>query len=470
MNLTGPIKGDPKLLSTFFDLAAAGYLTEEYVLSGTARSYEPSGAIGDDGLWQVHENEQAPFTTRLVVYRPADPAAFNGSVVTEWLNVTAGADTPAGWLTTHRHLIRDGFAWIGVSTQREGIEGGGVFATRAAEEGASSSIVLPALKQSDADRYASLDHPGDAFSYDIFAQAGAAARRPGGTGVLGPLTAGRVLAIGQSQSAAYLVTYVNAVAPLGGGFDGYLIHGRPGKPASLTGWDSRALEGDVRVRTDGEAPIIILQSETDVFGVLSSVGSRQPDDDRLRLWEVAGAAHADTYVLSGAFTDSGTLTADELAALLAPTSAPLGTTYAAPVNSGPQQHYVAQAAIAALDRWVREGAPPPTADRLRSGDDHPALPLPDRHGIATGGVRTPWVDVPVAVLSGLGQEDSPAPAFLFGSTHPFDAETLAALYPSGADDYRAAFQAAAERTVAAGFLLAADLEEIVALAAASFPR
>jgi hypothetical protein len=467
MNLTGPIKGDPKLLSTFFDLTAAGYLTEEYFLSGTARSYEPAGATGDDGHWQVRENEHAPFTTRLVVYRPADPATFNGSVVTEWLNVTAGADTPAGWLTTHRHLLRAGFAWIGVSTQREGIEGGGVFAAR--DDGAST-IALPALKQSDADRYASLDHPGDAFSYDIFAQAGAVARRPGGNGVLGPLTAGRVLAMGQSQSAAYLVTYVNAVAPLGGGFDGYLIQGRPGKPASLTGWDSRALAGDVRVRTDGEAPIVILQSETDVFGVLSSVGSRQPDDDRLRLWEVAGAAHADTYVLSGAFTDSGTLTAGELATLLAPTSAPLGTTYAAPINSGPQQHYVAQAAIAALDRWVREGAPPPTADRLGSGDDSPALPLPDRHGIATGGVRTPWVDVPVAALSGLGQEDSPAPAFLFGSTHPFDAETLAALYPSGAAGYRAAFEAAAERTVEAGFLLAADLEEIVALAGASFPH
>ena len=152
------------------------------------------------------------------------------------------------------------------------------------------------------------------------------ARRPGGTGVLGPLTAERVLAAGESQSAAFLVTDVNAVAPVAGGYDGYLIHGRPGRPATLSEWEVSsslqpglpALAGGVRVRTDGAAPVIILQSETDVFGALFSLGSRQPDDGRLRIWEIAGGAHADTYTLSAAFTDSGQLGAAELAALLTP--------------------------------------------------------------------------------------------------------------------------------------------------------
>ena len=31
-----------------------------------------------------------PFTTRLLVYRPADPERFNGTVVVSWNNVTAG--------------------------------------------------------------------------------------------------------------------------------------------------------------------------------------------------------------------------------------------------------------------------------------------------------------------------------------------------------------------------------------------
>ncbi len=473
VKLSGPVAGPPNLLSTFFGLAEVGYLAEEYFLSGQAVCYGAMEPMGDDGRWRVTASGSAPFTTRLVVYRPADPAAFSGSVLVEWLNVTAGADTPAEWLTSHRHLLRAGFAWIGVSAQRAGIEGGGIFAEAAARD--ESWFVLPALKQADPARYGALAHPGDAFAYDIFTQAGALARQPAGTGVLGPLTAERVLAAGQSQSAAFLVTYVNAVAPVAGGYDGYLIHGRPGRPAGLADWDVSpaagpgrdALAGGVRVRTDGPAPVIILQTETDVFGALASLGSRQPDDDRLRLWEVAGAAHADTYTMNAAFTDSGGLTPAELAALLAPRSDPFGVTFAAPINSGPQQHYAAQAAIAALDRWVRGGTPPPVAARLDTGEA--GRPRPGELGIAAGGVRSPWVDVPAALLSGLGQEESPGPAFLFGSTRPLPAGALRGLYPAGAADYGPAFRAAAERMASAGFLLAADLDEAVAGAIASFP-
>jgi hypothetical protein len=472
--LTGPVPGQPGLLSTLFDLAGAGYVAQEYFLSGEAASYEASGPAGDDGRWQARPGVSAPFTTRMVVYRPADPARFNGAVVAEWLNVTAGADTPAEWLNSHRHLLRAGFAWVGVSAQRAGIEGGGVFASAAAR--GESTFTLPPLKQSDPGRYGGLSHPGDAFCYDIFSQAGAVIRRPAGAGVLGPLTARRVLAAGQSQSAAFLVTYVNAVAPLAGGYDGYLIHGRPGRPAGLTEWDVSApagpglppLAGRVRVRTDGPAPVLILQTETDVFGALAALGARQPDHDRLRLWEVAGAAHADTYTVSAAFTDSGQLPAAELAALLAPGNDLFGVPFAAPVNSGPQQHYVAQAAIAALDRWVRDGTPPPTAARLGTGPG--GGPHLDELGIVTGGVRSPWVDVPVAVLSGLGQESSPGPAFLFGSTRPLPAGALRRRYPAGAADYLPAFRSAAEQMAGAGFLLAEDVEEAVAVAAAAFPE
>ena len=47
--------------------------------------------------------------------------------------------------------------------------------------------------------------------------------------------------------------------------------------------------------------MLILQTETDVAGVLQSVGSRQPDDERVRLGEVAGAPHADTCTVHAAF-------------------------------------------------------------------------------------------------------------------------------------------------------------------------
>ncbi|GAA3395830.1 alpha/beta hydrolase domain-containing protein [Cryptosporangium minutisporangium] len=467
--LLGPNAGRVSLITTSFPLDDVGYRQEEYVLAGQATAYEPAGSADADGRWSVRESRSAPFRTRIVVYRPSDPDRFTGTVLVEWLNVSSGADVAAEWLTTHRHLVREGFAWVGVSAQREGVDGQGTFSLARNGTGADSgwSPMLPPLKQTDPDRYGELDHPGDPFAFDVFTSAGRAVRD-------GLFPGARVLAAGASQSASYLVTYVNAVAPRSGVFDGYLIHGRPGNPASLTGWDG-VRSGAVRIRTDGPAPVLVLQTETDVVGVLQSAGSRQPDADRFRLWEIAGAAHADTYTIRAAFGDSGALGAAELAALLAPTRNPFGPEFAAPINSGPQHHYVAQAAVAALDRWVRSGTAPAVAPRLtlRAADSdgadraHP-LEL-DAAGLARGGVRTPWVDVPTAVLSGLGQEASGGGAVLFGSTWPFAADVLAARYPGGHDEYLAAFARSTREAIDRGFLLAEDEDEIVAVAAASYP-
>ena len=59
--------------------------------------------------------------------------------------------------------------------------------------------------------------------------------------------------------------------------------------------------------------------------------------------------------------------------------------------------------------------------------------------------------------------------FLFGRTEPFDRATLDRLYPGGPADQLARFEQAARQAVAAGFLLEADLEEILALAGSGEP-
>jgi hypothetical protein len=206
-------------------------------------------------------------------------------VVLEWLNVSAGFDAPAHWMLTHRQVVRAGWAWVGVSAQRAGIEGGSIFETAGEEPGDASrpAMVLPALKEDDPVRYGALHHPGDAFSFDIFSQAARAVRDGG---VLGPLPVECLLAAGQSQSAIHLVTYVNAVAPTvppEAACDGYLIGSRTGFAAPLTGWDGRIRsEGPdgARVRTDGRAPVLTVQTESDVTGVLAGVTARQPDSSR----------------------------------------------------------------------------------------------------------------------------------------------------------------------------------------------
>jgi hypothetical protein len=471
--LTGPVTGQPGIVLTGYDIGRAGYVLEEFFLDGTAASFEPAGPTGADGYWQVTPSGQAPFTTRIVVCRPAGPGAFTGTVVLEWLNVSAGFDAAPHWMLTHRHVVRSGWAWVGVSAQRAGIEGGSIFDAAGEEpgEGPRRTMVLPALKEGDPVRYGGLHHPGDAFSFHIFAQAARAVRSGA---VLGPLPVECLLAAGQSQSAIHLVSYVNAVAsalPPEAACDGYLIGSRTGSAAPLTGWDGRIRTGPdgARVRTDGRWPVLTVQTESDVTGPLAGITARQPDNSRFRWWEIAGAAHADTYMLGAAFSDSGELTPAGLARMLAPTAEPLGMRCPAPVNSGPQHHYVAQAAIAHLDRWARGGAPPPSSPLLETDpDDHMRL-LTDEADIARGGIRTGWVDVPVAALSGLAPPGAEGISVLLGTTRVFDDAELACRYPGGRDGYAAAFREATERTVAEGFLLAEDAGEAVAVASAAYP-
>src|SRR4051812_26193682 len=105
----GPeLDGTPSLFSVAFDLASVGYDVHEHFVSGTAGSYSEVRPREPDGRWDVEESGSAEFTTRCVVYKPADPASGNGTVVVEWLNVTGGLDIPALWMPTHRHLVRDG--------------------------------------------------------------------------------------------------------------------------------------------------------------------------------------------------------------------------------------------------------------------------------------------------------------------------------------------------------------------------
>ena len=154
-----PDEGAISLLSQNFDLGTVGYEQAEYFLEGTASAYTNVSELGADGAWTVEPGEEAAYKTRIVVYRPIDPADFNGNVLMEWLNVTAGFETPPSWGTGQLEMRRGGSVWIGVSAQYVGIEG-------------SPRALLPLhLKAVNPERYGSLVHPGDSFSYDIFSQA-----------------------------------------------------------------------------------------------------------------------------------------------------------------------------------------------------------------------------------------------------------------------------------------------------------
>jgi hypothetical protein len=107
------VPGKPALLLSAFDLEPLGYSTEEFFVSGTASSYKLGAEPTADGHWNAVAAESAPYATRIVVVKPTDTSKFNGTVVVEWLNVSAGADGSPDWNAAHRELIRSGLCVCG---------------------------------------------------------------------------------------------------------------------------------------------------------------------------------------------------------------------------------------------------------------------------------------------------------------------------------------------------------------------
>ncbi|KHK90392.1 alpha/beta hydrolase domain-containing protein [Novosphingobium malaysiense] len=454
-----PISGRPDFLFGAYEADTVGYTMQEYFVSGEATSYVlPQRHLPTDGRWDAVAFENASFTTRVVVLAPEDIERFNGTVIVEWLNVTGGTDSPAFWLMAHREIMRAGYAYMAVSAQEAGVEGGG-------------GIMGPdnSLKSTNPGRYSDLAHPGDAYAFDIFSQAGRLALLSGPNGLLGRLKAKHVIGVGESQSAAFLSTYINAVDPLAKVYDGFLVHSRFGAVASIHGEMDLAQDetsaNAIQFRPDLRVPVMNYITEGDLLGfpgVMGYFAARQPDSEMLRTWEVAGASHADNYTIAVSFLDSGKASIDQLAAAYAPMSSIMGLPVESPINFGPQHHYTVQAALSALSNWVSEGVPPSSAPRIKLEKSEAKLSV-DANGIAEGGVRTPWIDVPTARLAGEGNSGSLMTA-IFGSSEMFSNEHLRCLYPMGKPQYLRSFETSLDSSIACGHILAADREEILELA------
>jgi hypothetical protein len=448
--VTGPVTGGTPDIPVNAMLASYkskyGYKETEFFMQGIATAYRPSGVLGADGRWNVVPSTKAPYKTRLLVRTPVDPKKFNGTVIVEWFNTTAGRDADPDFGFAGQEMMRSGAAYVGVSAQQVGITGG-------------AKIPIPGynpvgLVQQNPTRYKSLHHPGDEYSYDIFSQAAQALLHPNGPNPLGGLRAKRLIADGESQSASRLVTYVDAIAPRSNIYDGFMIHSRGASGSDLGPGPTGAVPSPVRIRTDLHVPVMILATETDLFG-LHFAEALQPDTDLLRTWQMAGTAHADQSTLdygieSGRQWDKTSVVPDF-------------TKLCGSINDGPEK-YIVSAAFSALNAWVTSGKAPPHAPAMKVTDG--SAIARDAHGNAIGGIRTPAVDAPTETLSGEFAPGKSVICSLFGSRTPFSAATLKQLYPTHAD-YVTKVEASAAAAVKAGFLLQPDADEIVQQAQAA---
>lgn len=325
------------------------------------------------------------------------------------------------------------------------------------------------LEAWDPDRYGTLDHPGDDFSFDIFTAAARAVGRDRARQPVDPmagLDVRHVIAMGASQSAGRLATYVNAVHPRTGAFDGYLLtiwfgSGVPlevgdtvvniNERAGAGGGDRRRglLRGAHQLRDDLDVPVMVGNSELEA---IVCWWVPQVDGDRFRYWEAAGPSHVSLQSMA---IRAPKYERDFGVAL--PVARDMNAVSLAPLYDS---------ALHQLNRWVDGGPPPPVQPRIAFAGEPPEI-VRDDHGLATGGIRLPQVEVPPACNSMEPLADDIF-SLLYGSCRPFPDDEVAALCGDRAT-YLARFEEAARAAERAGVLLPRDVAALVEGAAAAYP-
>lgn len=439
------------------NLAASGYVEEEYFVSGKANVYDwqPTGA--------TVLTPDAPYTTRVLVRRPKTAGKFSGRVVVEMMNPTNLIDLNIGWAIHRDQLMRSGDAWVGLTAK---------------------PVSVLTLKKFDPVRYGPLNwaNPRPASDplncaatgqnskatenglvWDMNTQVGAWIRSDSASNPFtygGRKTKAKYLyGWGYSQTGSFLYTYVNAVHPLvvkqdgKSMFDGYLIatSGGPGAinqcAPALPAGDSRRKPSHVGV------PVMHVMTQSDYAGFAPN---RLPDNNTraegYRDYDLSGAGHA---------------TPDELYYGPSPADIVQGGQPPPPVdcNEGPRSRFPSRAPfnaiLANLEAWAEKGTVPPPGAVIQMNGNTGAL---DQYGNVKGGVRTPYLDVPTSTWAG----NSTGPSFcrIAGHETPFTPERLKALYPTH-EAYVKAVRASVRGLVAQRYLTKADGDEIIAEARAA---
>jgi hypothetical protein len=441
------VPGDVETRSTpflawVFDLEPDGYVEEEYLVSGGANIYAYVDDVAQRPEVEVL-NADVPYTTRILVRRPADPAAFNGTVYVDILNATAGWDGDAIWYGNYEYFIRDGAIWVGMSTKPVTVNF------------LRDSWGRPPWPTRNASRYASLAMPAFGQVWDMLTELGALLKTPDAMdNPLAGFDVQRLVMVGYSQSASYQVTYANSfhdAATLPDGtsiYDGYYIAAGGSSAKHVTG-PSTTIEslprGDARNLIRVDAPVVRFQTQTEVVNFPAwPVRQSEADYPLLRFYEMAGGSHVDANLNAV----GGLALERDLG--LPPSFCPAPAIPYNPIRIG----YVQSAALEALENWIAVGATPPASRFMELTTVNGTVALSrDADGNVIGGVRPPQIEVPL----GTYVESNAGPGFcgLYGGFAPFDEEEVRLRYRNHGG-YVSRYTQEVRRSVAEGFLLLED--------------
>ncbi len=438
-------------IQTVVDLTAAGYVEEEYFVRGTANVYrwESDGNL-------VVKTPDAPYTTRILVRRPADPAAFSGNVIVELVIEARRYDWAFIWGSAYQHFIENGDAFVAITHDVNN---------------------LTSLKTFDPVRYASLSFanpdPGETcgldnqtsdsepgLAWDMMSQVGALLKSGLSSGPLSGFDVERVYMTSHHGQAATYAIAVHPRAILAGGgpvYDGYLIKSSD-RPDPISRCDPGLDNEDPRILIESVGvPVIRVVPEAEV---LRGNPYRRPDSDRpddpYRLYEIPGAPRMDKIYFEHLPAIEDQIKAGQPASNSKwPYDAPC--TPDIDLIDYPAMRHAVNSAFRNLDRWVRSGTPPPRAERIAV--NNPGTPDAsigrDEFGNARGGVRNPYMDVPTATYIA----ESPGGCRNILSKQEFDWRRLLAIYGSP-ENYAGAVEASLDRLVQERWLTESDADRI----------
>ncbi len=448
------------------NLPRNAYVEEEFFVAGasTLFNYANNPPRSHTDITPVQTG--VPYRTRLIVRRPADPAVFDGNIVVEWWNSTAGFDTAPAWDPSAEFFATRGTIYVGVTNSTTSINflkgGCRVF-----------GITPPRCGT----RYTSLSLPENGLAFEMMSQIAAMLRSTAGEAIIpGAYRVQKLFHVGESQQAGSLVTYASAFH-LPGVNDGYFIQSginprpinfgprcddavAPAFPACTP----RLPLPQGRVRSDLAVPVYQVVTQTDFETLGFGVAGRQRDTTNFRYYEVAGGGHntvhRDIEIIPAGLLGPQPVYLDDLCAN------ELNTTADGPVHVS----YVFNALWQRMFRQSLNGPPPPAGRWLYQTG---GVLKRDQWGNVIGGIRLPAIDVPLArydstnvadpSLSPLLQNIGNLACRLSGSVVPFEPQTLATLYTSK-EDYLRKVQISTDRLLTQQFLLRSDAAKIRAAA------
>ncbi len=452
-----------------------GYTEKEYFLHGTANVYQTQA----DGSISIRFAD-APYINRIIVRAPEDSAKCSGNTVVEIINPTASFEIERMWILSHRKLLRDGDIYVGITSKPNTIA---KLLEFNAERYGALSWANPTPEQPLP--YTAEDiqaNPSILLDQDIAYETGlfwdmlrdlpSLLRSDRTDNPLADYCRQNIILTGWSQSAAYLIRYLNVFAYMNDEelpcYDGYLAAGPPRHiTIPINQYEQLSCIGQsTPLIKEVRQPCIILQTESE-NGHMDAYKLRRPDGSEenflCRHYDIAGASHDTKYSLIDYYRNDPDMIRIGIL--------PKYTGIHKFPNNYPLEIPMA-AAFRNLFYWINSGVAPSVCDPIKvdcHGDN-----CKDVLGNSIGGVRTCLLDVPSGSYHSysLIRENEPLSResrnvsgynIVFGHEEPFSPDMLRQMYGS-LENYETLARRHTQEQVAKGFVIREDAPKLVQIA------